>query len=599
MLISPTAHQFENLVEHRGPISLHVRGLIPSWASGSLYRTGPGVNMVENVAGEPDGVLRISHWFDGLAHTHRFDILPDPDTPSRTQVVYSSRRQCDDWIEHVQKNGLSDMITFAQRADPCIGIFGKVMSSWKVAQSDREARKKENISVTVQVNVPGLQSPTVGLATNGGRRPEQTVWLGTDANMLRQIDPVTLKPKAFGVHANFHPSIDGPLACAHAERCPATGDYFNVNIKPGPLATYRVFRVCALSNETKILAEFSRHDLPVAYIHSFFLSTHFVVLRVPTAHIKTYGLGILWEKNILDAIVPFDEKCRCRWFVVDRWHGQGVVAEFETDAAFFFHTVNCFEEAVDHEHAEGLVQEVNVFCDVVEYPTTDILHALYYDVMLNRGERAKGAWGHAQKAENTLPRLARWKLTVPLPAPSEVVQRPRSIWSWFSSSLPWLSAAFQLPAQHRRPEPKKIMSIPTPHVGELPTINPAYRTRRHRYVYSLAMSGLSTLVDSILKTDTETREVLRWCNPRGHTPGEAIFVAQPGATREDEGALLSVVLDGTCGKSYLLCLDAETMREMGRAVMDFAVGLGFHGVHTAGAAAKTGGPSESTKHFAM
>lgn len=487
------------------------------------------------------------------------------------------------------------MITFAQRADPCVGIFGKVMSSWKVAQSDREARKKENVSVTVQIDVPGLRSSTAGPATNGGHRSKQKVWLGTDASMLRQIDPDTLEPVGFGVHTDLHPCIDGPLACAHAERCPATGDYFNINIKPGPVATYRVFRVCAASNETEVLAEFSRIDLPMAYVHSFFLSEHFVVLRVPTTHIKTYGLGILWEKNILDAIVPFDEKNKCRWFVVDRLNGRGIVAEFETDAAFFFHTVNCFEEAAGSDN-EALGQKVNIFCDVVEYPTTDILHALYYDVMMNRDGKAKGAWGHAKKAENALPRLARWKLTVPLPAPSEVVPNPWSIWSWMP--LPWLSKRLQLSWRPGRPEPEKVMSIPTPHAGELPTINPAYHARRHRYVYSLAMSGLSTLVDSILKTDTETREVLRWSNARGHTPGEAIFVARPGAIREDEGALLSVVLDGVCGKSYLLCLDAETMCEMGRAEMEFAVGLGFHGVHTDDAAAKAGCSSDNTKFLA-
>lgn len=54
---------------------------------------------------------------------------------------------------------------------------------------------------------------------------------------------------------------------------------------------------------------------------------------------------------------------------------------------------------------------------------------------------------------------------------------------------------------------------------------------------------------------------------------------RPGGVKEDDGVLLSVVLDGFSRKSYLLCLDARTMLEMGRAEMDFAVGFGFHGVH--------------------
>ena len=53
----------------------------------------------------------------------------------------------------------------------------------------------------------------------------------------------------------------------------------------------------------------------------------------------------------------------------------------------------------------------------------------------------------------------------------------------------------------------------------------------------------------------------------------------PEGTEEDDGVLLSVVLDGLRGKSYLLCLDARTMKEMGRAETDVVVGFGFHGLH--------------------
>jgi torulene dioxygenase len=84
-----------------------------------------------------------------------------------------------------------------------------------------------------------------------------------------------------------------------------------------------------------------------------------------------------------------------------------------------------------------------------------------------------------------------------------------------------------------------------------------------------------------VKTDMVTREALFWDIPHGHSPGEAIFVPRPGAAEEDEddGVLLSVVLDGHSRKSYLLCLDARTMTETGRAEVGFAVALGFHGVH--------------------
>lgn len=543
---------------------------------GSLFRTGPGISKVDGSPCSSDGVLHISHWFDGLAHTHRFDIVSDTNGTNDIQIFYSSRRQCDKWVQFVQKNGLCDMITFAQKSDPCVGLFGKLMSSWRAAKPDRETKELENISITVQLDIPGLPSkanPTI----NGGHQPQQTVWLGTDAHMLCEVDRTTLEPLGLARQSDLHPALDGPCSCAHAERCPLTGDYFNVNIKPGPVATYKVFRVSAATNRTEIMAEIRRPDLPMAYIHSFFLSEHFLVLRVPSSHIKAYGLGLVWEKNILDAIVPFDEKNKCRWFVVDRVHGRGVVAEFETDAGFFFHTVNCFEETVDSENG---THKVNIICDVVEYPTMDIIHALYYDVLMNRGGKAKTAWGDRKKAGNSLPRLVRRKFAVVLPSTSTHEKSSAVSSNWSFNPFSWFSTLLQPSSQLQRPTPETVFTIHAPHIGELPTINPVYHTHNYRYVYSLAMSGRSTLVDSILKTDTVDRRVLQWNNPHGHTPGEAIFVARPGATKEDDGVLLSVVLDGIGSKSYLLCLDAQTMREVGKAEMDFAVSLGFHGVHT-------------------
>ena len=64
------------------------------------------------------------------------------------------------------------------------------------------------------------------------------------------------------------------------------------------------------------------------------------------------------------------------------------------------------------------------------------------------------------------------------------------------------------------------------------------------------------------------------------SPGEPIFLPDPQGKDEDDGVLLSVVLDGTKGKSYLLCLDAKSFEEVGRAEMESVVAFGFHGTHT-------------------
>lgn len=510
------------------------------------------------------------------------------------------------------------------------------MSTWVVADTRRETKKAENVGVTVQLDVPGLPS-----AARGGALPQKTVWLGTDCHLLREVDARTLEPIGFARQDDLHPELDGELSCAHVQRCPTTGDYINVNIKAGLPATYKIFRVSAATGETEILATISRLDVPMAYIHSFYLSQHFVVLRVPSSHISLDGISILWKRNVLDAIKPFCKSRKNKWFIIDRLRGRGVVAEFETEAAFFFHTVNCFDKM--YLDTQDDVEKWSITCDTIEYSNMNILRGLYYDVMLNQDGKARTVWGTEEKARDTLPRLTRWKFTLPLhhhippQSPRSHVETLHCLLKTVAArvrergeelgrkirqkadrviavlgGLPAVALAVlgtrprfqQVPMEDGLqrvridgriyeatgsilndgkamfgPESTSTINIPSPHIGDLPTINPAYHTRPYRYVYSLAMSGRSTLVDTIVKTNLVSRAVLQWNNPPGHTPGEAVFVQRPGAVKEDDGVLLSVVLDGFCRKSYLLCLDARTMCEMGRAEMDFAVGFGFHGAH--------------------
>ena len=58
-----------------------------------------------------------------------------------------------------------------------------------------------------------------------------------------------------------------------------------------------------------------------------------------------------------------------------------------------------------------------------------------------------------------------------------------------------------------------------------------------------------------------------------------MFIRDPEGKEEDDAVCLSVVLDGTKGRFYLLCLDARTCEEVGRAEMEVVVPFGFHGSH--------------------
>jgi carotenoid cleavage dioxygenase-like enzyme len=56
-----------------------------------------------------------------------------------------------------------------------------------------------------------------------------------------------------------------------------------------------------------------------------------------------------------------------------------------------------------------------------------------------------------------------------------------------------------------------------------------------------------------------------------------VFVASPSAQNEDEGVLLSVVLDIGKERSFLLVLDAASLNEVARATAPHAIPFHFHG----------------------
>ncbi|KAI0399564.1 carotenoid oxygenase [Xylaria palmicola] len=544
----PNEAGFEGLTEVRGPVKLKVTGSIPSWAAGTLYRTGPGGYTIENT---PKGTFKTTHWFDGFAHTHKFEIISDPDDPNEpVQARYSSRYQAEEYVNAIRKLGRAPGLSFGQRQDPCIGIFGKLMSIFRREEAERDPASA-NVCVTVQANLPGLPAGSKQ-SSSGHKGVLRSLHLATDANIYQEISPETLEPIGLAKQRSLHPLLKGPLSSAHAQRDPDTGDVFNFNLDMGLCATYRVFRTSAASGETDILATISASDLKPAYIHSFFLTPSFVVLRVPSSHLACMGIAVPWNGNIVDAMETFDPSQLCRWFVVDRRGDRGVVAAFESPAGFFFHSINAFEAR------DASTGAIDVFCDVVEYPSTDIIRAFEMEVLLNTRGADDVFVRDERRVRNCLPRLARHRLRVaPADRPGEAARATATT--------------------------EKVFEIRAPHAGDLPTINPKYATRPYRYAYSLATSGRTALHETIIKTDLSTHQTVSWDGPAGHTPGEAIFVPRPGSgdgeDDEDDGVLLSVILDGYGKTSYLVCLDAKTMRELGRAECDWAIGHGFHGLH--------------------
>ncbi|KAL9082928.1 MAG: hypothetical protein Q9159_006084 [Coniocarpon cinnabarinum] len=475
--------------------------------------------------------------FDGFTHVHKFNI--EPQASGVPHITYSSRMQADGVLEHARTTGSLAGITFAQKRDPCDSFFKKLKSVWEPSKRS----KPNEVNVGVSFQQPVHRSAKDGLGNEGHATLTET----SDQARTLEFDLETLE--AFGVtdQSKLHPSLNGELSAAHPCVDPHSGDVFNYNLKLGPTPTYRIFRVNTTDGTTDVLATIT--GVEPTYIHSQFLTPNFYILCVWNATIGGRGVKVLWERNILSAINDFDPNAQTEWIVVDRNHKQGVVARFTSSAFFCFHTVNAFEV----ERSNG---KVDIQCELVTHPNLDVLHHFYYDHLVSNGPKAGGLSTATQMA------LKRYLLAE--------VEIPNSKASKDST-------ARRGDVSKLIPRKAEVVStIAADGAGELPTINLSYAQRPNRYVYAVGDRGLSTFVDSIVKADTSTGQSLRW-SEQAHTPGEPVFIADPSGQEEDDGVLLSVVLDGMNGSSYLLCLNAKDLTELGRAEVGCAVGLGFHG----------------------
>ena len=99
--------------------------------------------------------------------------------------------------------------------------------------------------------------------------------------------------------------------------------------------------------------------------------------------------------------------------------------------------------------------------------------------------------------------------------------------------------------------------------------------RPYRYAWGLSAAPGGWLAE-IVKADLAEQRTTTW-QEAGSWPGEPVFVAEPGAPGEDDGVVLSVVLDSERETSYLLVLDARDLSELARAEVPHHIPFGFHG----------------------
>ncbi|KAG0252331.1 hypothetical protein BG011_007037 [Mortierella polycephala] len=526
----PYAAGYDNCPEVLEPTPLTVKGTIPPWLEGALYRSGPGAYDLKSESGKD---IHIQHWFDGLAQIHRYEIQKGG------LVSYRSRFTSNDLREEYKKAEAVTGVTFCQR-DPCKTIFQKFFTTFKTATLGGPpiAGTGTNVAVIPTANFPGLMDKTDPNKTNSGSKGGlRNLITTTDGNVLQELDPVTLEPIRLFTYGDIDDSLAASnLAPAHPCVDPETNEYFTVLLTFGPTAVYKVVRIRASPKGTHhepdldVLAEI-QSPRPT-YMHSFSLTKRYVVVTHWQCDFAGWGMSVLWYGNAWESFKAHDPKVKASFYVVDRMHGRHV-ATFEADPYYAFHTINAWDEGDD------------ILLDISCYKDHTVIGDYYIDNLRNEasGKPPQQAVLRRYRLSKISQHAAHSKVskkTPPKPAPAEIV--------------------FQLDESVN---------------FELPTMNPSRYLKSYRYTYGVNRSGLNkTLIyDRIIKVDLE--KVAKgdqktcatfWVEDQC-TPSEPVFVPTPGATDEDDGVLLSIVLDGARRTGFLLILNAQTLKEIARADM--------------------------------
>ncbi|KAG7085937.1 hypothetical protein E1B28_003467 [Marasmius oreades] len=528
----PYALGFENAPETRVPVDLTIHGSIPPWLSGVLYRTGPGTYRIPT-SNHSSKTVDIQHWFDGLSMNHRFEIFP-----GGQRVSYRSRKASEDYEQHISEQGKIPGISFAQQPDICESIFKKFFTVFQQMRSPPTSGGSPssiNVQVTLTPDMPGWNKITPDLSLSHQTSGPQYIVAKTDAEGLQLLDPVSLEPLSSANYKALDTRLDGQLSAAHSCRDKETGDFFNYSCKlGGRFPTYKVFRITQ-DGSVDILAEIK--DAPASYLHSFAMTSKYVVLTVWQAHITGYGLSVLYNRNIAQSIdKKWNPNLNTLFYVLDRKNG-GIVAKYETSPFFCFHHLNAFDDP----------QNDDIVIDMSVYEDNSVIDLLHLNKLRNLSADNPMLMGRARRFR--LPAI-----TASSPQSSRTKARPAVV----------------------------EFTLPQSECIELPTVHPAKYHHPYRYAYGinkLDPRSHHTFADRIIKLDMVGRGHKAWGIP-GYTPSEPIFVPRPGAESrsEDDGVVLSVVLDGDRRKSLLIILDAKDMSELARAEMETVFPIGFHGL---------------------
>ena len=540
----------DDLEEVNDPIRLKFEEghRIPNWLKGTLIRNGPSVfgSLKENGK-------RYNHLFDGLAKLSRFSF---DDTYGEIAFQHSFIRSS--WYEKIVKN-IEDI-------PPSVST-GPVVPAFNLLENIYSALTSSSLFDNVPVNIHQI---------GGNNGPVVAV---TDAPVLLQFDPTTLQTIGKVTYQNsiVQPGGVELFSTAHPQyhQSKEDNETYSVNyfleLRPLPIPSLPNSNIAHIVKINSKLERVKLASIPVGngvipYVHSFSVTENYVVLMVFPLFMDL--TKIINGKGFLPQLEWMKHSNYTQIYVIDlnkkasfdkETGASDNVIQFKTEPMWAYHHINAFEK------------DNTITIDVNGYENADIVNApngfLYIpnaiDSNLRRNAARDGNW---------------FRIIVPVNSGGTFIN---------FTKLPAIDKDGRtFTAELIRTNENLMPGIPKKFSYGLTGFPPMDSSNNYGSDKSGAFTTWSIVkmdhdaAESLLyKKDSKGYSVSSWSEKNCY-PSESIFVSRHKGTQnhdDDDGVILSIVYDGNKRESFLLVLDAKSMKELGRCYLQKKICFSFHG----------------------
>jgi len=303
-------------------------------------------------------------------------------------------------------------------------------------------------------------------------------------------------------------------------------------------------------DESSIVCSFSSsYTGSLAYNHSFGMTKNYVIMIEQSLLVNGMKLATCTPKGkSLEECLEWCPNEPTYFHVYDKRSNSITKHKFQSKGFFFFHTINAYEE------------DDQIVLDILNYDDHSLLQTLRL-----KNLRA-GLFETTSKSKPT-------RFVLPVGDLSKMKKNENLVTLEHCQSTAILND-------------KGIIELVGTQLGpsgfEMPTINLNFLGKPYNFIFGSGFLEKGYYENTVSKLDIKNNKTTLYKYSSTTYPGEAVFVPRPGSTEEDDGVLLSLLIDSDLTKnSFLAVLNAKTLEQLARIEFDrneLSVPTTIHGI---------------------